>query len=90
MEVARTSPGWHTEKLPPLSRSVATEEGGSQTERRGANLEPPRLFPKAEAALMTPAMERRSVEKFLMDVTSLIRIFAWKGPPFGAARLTAG
>lgn len=40
-------------------------------------------FPKAGAVLMMPVMERRSVKGILIDMTSLIRICVWKGPPLG-------
>lgn len=34
---------------------------------------------------MMPVMERRSVKGILIDMTSLIRICVWKGPPLGQA-----
>ena len=41
------------------------------------------VFPEARAALMTGLIERRSVKRILIDLTTLIRTGVWKGPPLG-------
>lgn len=41
------------------------------------------VFPEARAILMMGLIERRSVKRILIDLTTLIRICVWKGPPLG-------
>lgn len=67
----------------PSTRANGREVGGGK--QRGVRAKQAWQFPEAAAMLMMPEMEPRSVKGILMDMTSLITIFAWKGPPLGRA-----
>lgn len=79
--VAHPGARFQRTSLPALAQPVLFQPVRSRDARLMWSL----WFPKAGAVLMMPVMERRSVKGILIDMTSLIRICVWKGPPLGQA-----
>lgn len=75
------APGLRPSIYLPLLSLEGVEVGGQGQGTRQINMA--LVFPEARAGLMMGLIERRSVKRILIDLTSLIRICVWKGPPLG-------